>query len=497
VPRPARTRPPGHAGGGRRCRLPRAASAAARHVRSTVPPLGASSIARHASLAAPAAAAARAPARRCGRPGGSRPRPTDPRASPRVPDPPPPRHSDPLEGQLEFDLGNLAAFDPAPVDAAAYAHPQRDAACLAAAAAMAQALVAKLFALPSEPVTGGRLAQLPAPATPLPREKPVPKVKALTKWQQFAQKKGIVKRKRSKLAWDEDAGEWKRRHGYKKANDDEAVPIIEARPGDEVGAEAGARPGGRGQAGGRQGLRARAAPPPVARGTGSPVRRGSGGGRSGRPCLPLPDPSGIPRPARPQVGEDPFSKLRQEKRARVKKNSEQQLANLKEAAKSGAALPPTLRLAAALPEKGRGKPTKRKELKNEVRGRPAGGGRRAGRLGRGGLLRGRLRVGCCFRFGVSQKGLPSHPVGAAAPATATPRPTSAPVPRLIPPLRAPPHPIRPAPPPPPASPRHRRSRARRASRASPPRARGSSTSACRARRTASARCRASGARCSR
>jgi regulator of ribosome biosynthesis len=99
---------------------------------------------------------------------------------------------------------------------------------------MAQALVTKLFALPSESVAGGRVAALPAPTTPLPREKPVPKAKALTKWQAFAQKKGIVKRKRSKLAWDEDAGEWKRRHGYKKANDDAAVPIIEARPGDEV-----------------------------------------------------------------------------------------------------------------------------------------------------------------------------------------------------------------------------------------------------------------------
>ena len=210
------------------------------------------------------------------------------------------KHSDPLEEQLEFDLGNLAAFDPSPVDAAAFAPARRSAACLEAAAAMAQALVSKLFSLPSEPVTGGRLARLPPPATPLPREKPLPKAKPMTKWQQFAQKKGIVKRKRSKLAWDDDANEWKRRHGYKKANDDAAVPIIEAKPGDEV-------------------------------------------------------------------GDDPFTRLRQEKRERVKKNQQQQLANLKGATKGGARLPPPLRLAAALPEKGRGKPVKRKELKDEVR----------------------------------------------------------------------------------------------------------------------------------
>ena len=77
---------------------------------------------------------------------------------------------------------------------------------------------------------------------------------------------------------------------------------------------------------------------------------------------------------RAQVGEDPFTKQRQEKRERVKKNEAQQLANLKAAAKAGGgagALPPTLRLAAALPQHGKGRPAKRRELKEEVR---AGGG---------------------------------------------------------------------------------------------------------------------------
>jgi hypothetical protein len=52
---------------------------------------------------------------------------------------------------------------------------------------MTQALVSQLFALPSEAVQGGRLAHLPAPSTALPREKPIPKAKPLTKWQKFAQ----------------------------------------------------------------------------------------------------------------------------------------------------------------------------------------------------------------------------------------------------------------------------------------------------------------------
>eukprot|EP00879_Flechtneria_rotunda_P028468 GHRR01030584.1.p1 GENE.GHRR01030584.1~~GHRR01030584.1.p1 ORF type:complete len:151 (+),score=46.52 GHRR01030584.1:536-988(+) len=48
------------------------------------------------------------------------------------------------------------------------------------------------------------------------------------------QEKGIRKRKRSKLVFDEDAQEWRRRHGYKKANDAEAVPVIEAKATDMV-----------------------------------------------------------------------------------------------------------------------------------------------------------------------------------------------------------------------------------------------------------------------
>ena len=69
-----------------------------------------------------------------------------------------------------------------------------------------------------------------------------------------------------------------------------------------------------------------------------------------------------------QQGEDPFTKQRQEKRERVRKQEKQQLSNLKAAAKAGGvgALPPTLRLAAALPEHGKGLPVKRKEFHGEV-----------------------------------------------------------------------------------------------------------------------------------
>eukprot|EP00887_Chlorella_sp_A99_P000300 scaffold13.g300.t1 len=214
----------------------------------------------------------------------------------------------PAPREIEFDLGNLAASDPAPLDAAAWAAQGTAAACHGLASRLLQALAGQLFALPSEAAPAGRLAALPPPALALPREKPLPKPRPPTKWELFAQRKGIQKRKRTGLLWDEGQQEWKRRHGYGRANDEAAVPVIEARPGDAVG-----------------------------------------GGRVGS-------------------GEDPFAQQRAAKKARVAKQDRAQLANLKAGAKAGGrgALPPTLRLAAALPEHGRGAPAKRKELKGEL-----------------------------------------------------------------------------------------------------------------------------------
>jgi regulator of ribosome biosynthesis len=138
------------------------------------------------------------------------------------------------DGPLSFDLGNLLAWDASAIDAATFAGSGTDAACHHLAQSIFQSLAARLFALPSEPAPVGRVAALPRPATVLPREKPIPKPRPPTKWEQFAQRKGIVKHKRSKLEFDEAAGEWRRRFGYKRANDEAAVPIIEAKPGEEV-----------------------------------------------------------------------------------------------------------------------------------------------------------------------------------------------------------------------------------------------------------------------
>lgn len=84
-----------------------------------------------------------------------------------------------------------------------------------------QLLMNRIFRLPTEPAPGhiGRLALLPEPVTKIPREKPVPKPKKPTKWEEFAKTKGIQKRKRSKMVFEEESGEYKRRYGYKRAGD--------------------------------------------------------------------------------------------------------------------------------------------------------------------------------------------------------------------------------------------------------------------------------------
>lgn len=128
--------------------------------------------------------------------------------------------------QLDYDLGNLAAFDATPVDAAAFRN-DTDAACLDIASRMTQSLVAQIFLLPK--TSDPRVVELPNPTTRLPRGKAIPKPKPLTKWQKFAQDKGLTRStKRSSMVWDETAQDWKRRHGYDRGNDPAAVPIIEA-----------------------------------------------------------------------------------------------------------------------------------------------------------------------------------------------------------------------------------------------------------------------------
>lgn len=69
-----------------------------------------------------------------------------------------------------------------------------------------------------------------------------------------------------------------------------------------------------------------------------------------------------------QVGSDPFAEEKVKKQERVKQNKASQLANLTGSRGGGGGIPASVQLAAKLPEHGRGKPTKRKQMERTVRG---------------------------------------------------------------------------------------------------------------------------------
>lgn len=70
------------------------------------------------------------------------------------------------------------------------------------------------------------MATLPDPTFELPRAKPVPEERVLTKWEEYAASKGITKRKRSRMVFDEASQEYKPRYGYKSANNEEPPWIV-------------------------------------------------------------------------------------------------------------------------------------------------------------------------------------------------------------------------------------------------------------------------------
>lgn len=82
-----------------------------------------------------------------------------------------------------------------------------------------QLLVNHIFNLPTESDQDGIFALLPKPVTVIPREKPVPKPKPPTRWEKFAKAKGIQKKKKLPVEFDESTGEYKRKYGFKGAED--------------------------------------------------------------------------------------------------------------------------------------------------------------------------------------------------------------------------------------------------------------------------------------
>ena len=123
------------------------------------------------------------------------------------------------------DLGHLLCNDPNPLPSLEDVEDKEKEAILASTARdCAQHLINQL--LTTCPISraaddGTLQIMLPAPEMHLPREKPVPKEKERTKWEMFAEKKGIKnKRREGKMVYDEAKGDWVPRYGYKGKNTD-------------------------------------------------------------------------------------------------------------------------------------------------------------------------------------------------------------------------------------------------------------------------------------
>ncbi|CAH2058859.1 unnamed protein product [Thlaspi arvense] len=136
----------------------------------------------------------------------------------------------------QVDVGNLLAFNPNHrFPSAPSSRDELVQECITEGTKLVQAIADALFNFPSTETIDGPFVQLPPPTTKLPREKHLPRPKPPTKWEEFALKKGIQKRKKDKIVYDEQTDQFKRRHGYDRVKDDNDIPIIEAKETDEPG----------------------------------------------------------------------------------------------------------------------------------------------------------------------------------------------------------------------------------------------------------------------
>lgn len=121
------------------------------------------------------------------------------------------------EIELDIDVGNLAVSDQNAVDERLLRDPeQSDSYLCSLARDGVQALLAKVWDLPTHRIDNAVYVTLPKPSTRLPREKPLPKGPILTKWEQYAREKGLTRRKKEKKLWDETLKRWVPRYGYRK-----------------------------------------------------------------------------------------------------------------------------------------------------------------------------------------------------------------------------------------------------------------------------------------
>ncbi|KAI9281039.1 ribosome biogenesis regulatory protein-domain-containing protein [Sporodiniella umbellata] len=122
---------------------------------------------------------------------------------------------------LDFDLNLLVASDICPFDEKRLKTKSKTEDYLKELTRdNTQLLVNELFKLPVTSADIGVLATLPSRNTVIPREKPLPKDRPLTRWEKFAKTKGIQNKKRDKMVLNEETGEYEARWGYKRKDKD-------------------------------------------------------------------------------------------------------------------------------------------------------------------------------------------------------------------------------------------------------------------------------------
>uniref|UniRef100_A0A3Q3AI25 Ribosome biogenesis regulatory protein n=1 Tax=Kryptolebias marmoratus TaxID=37003 RepID=A0A3Q3AI25_KRYMA len=131
------------------------------------------------------------------------------------------------ELDLDFDVGSLLACDKNRIESRDFRGQKKEDFLRALARDNTQLLINEIWKLQTERVEEAIVAKLPEPSTRLPREKAPLKPRPPTKWEQFAKLKGIQKKKKTNLVWDDTAKEWRRRWGYKRAKDNTKEWLIE------------------------------------------------------------------------------------------------------------------------------------------------------------------------------------------------------------------------------------------------------------------------------
>ncbi|PWN36118.1 RRS1-domain-containing protein [Meira miltonrushii] len=134
---------------------------------------------------------------------------------------------------LAFDAGLLMSVDSSDLDVKHFKdEKKREELIQSRVLASTRSFISILQTLPiTQHPDLGPLAALPAPAYPiLPREKPLPKPRAETKWEAFAKRKGIANKKKDKMVWDDETKEWVPRWGFKGKNKKEEEQWIHELP---------------------------------------------------------------------------------------------------------------------------------------------------------------------------------------------------------------------------------------------------------------------------